>query len=172
MPLLRQQGEGSMFFTGASGSLRGKANFAHFASSKAALRHLAQSLAREYGPHGVHVAHFIIDGIIGGQIAKQRFPEYLLATMARWHRMRLPMRIGLCISNIAPRGPKNSTCDHMVRTGEHCFSSRVILRPKPASWLSQPTRSGRPKFLGEHLFSDVQISGDLIFKRLFDTFVS
>lgn len=77
MPLLRQQGEGSMFFTGASGSLRGKANFAHFASSKAALRHLAQSLAREYGPHGVHVAHFIIDGIIGGQIAKQRFPEYL-----------------------------------------------------------------------------------------------
>jgi len=77
MPILRKQGNGSIFFTGASGSLRGKANFAHFASSKAALRNLSQSLAREYGPHGVHVAHFVIDGIIAGNIAKERFPDYL-----------------------------------------------------------------------------------------------
>ena len=60
MPLLAAQGRGSMFFTGASASLRGKANFAHFASMKGALRNLAQSLAREYGPKGVHVAHVII----------------------------------------------------------------------------------------------------------------
>jgi len=77
MPILREQGQGSMIFTGASGSLRGKANFAHFAASKAALRNLAQSLAREYGPQGVHVAHMIIDGIIDGSTARDVFPEYL-----------------------------------------------------------------------------------------------
>jgi len=76
MPLLREQGSGSIFFTGASASLRGKPNFAHFSSSKGALRNLVQSLAREYGPHGVHVAHFIIDGIIDGQRVKELYPEY------------------------------------------------------------------------------------------------
>jgi len=76
MPILRKQGKGSMLFTGASASLRGKANFAHFASSKGALRNMAQSLAREYGPHGVHVAHFIIDGIIDGPKVKEGFPEF------------------------------------------------------------------------------------------------
>jgi len=77
MPLLCEQGHGSVIFTGASGSLRGKANFAHFASAKGALRNLAQSLAREYGPYGVHVAHVIIDGLVDGDTAKRRFPEYL-----------------------------------------------------------------------------------------------
>lgn len=77
MPILRAQGSGSMLFTGASGSLRGKANFAPFASSKAALRNLAQSLAREYGPQGVHVAHIIVDGLIDGQRAKQFLAEHL-----------------------------------------------------------------------------------------------
>ncbi|MEM6746302.1 MAG: SDR family NAD(P)-dependent oxidoreductase [Pseudomonadota bacterium] len=70
LPILRAQGRGSLFFTGASGSLRGKPNFGHFASAKAGLRNLAQSLAREYGPHGVHVAHVIIDGVINGNRIK------------------------------------------------------------------------------------------------------
>ncbi|MCR9271479.1 MAG: SDR family NAD(P)-dependent oxidoreductase [Hyphomonadaceae bacterium] len=77
IPLLKAQGKGSLFFTGASGSLRGKANFAHFASMKAGLRMLAQSLAREFGPHGIHVAHFIIDGVINGDMVRSRFGEYL-----------------------------------------------------------------------------------------------
>ncbi|GAB5455796.1 MAG: SDR family NAD(P)-dependent oxidoreductase [Henriciella sp.] len=77
IPILKQQREGSLFFTGASGSLRGKSNFAHFASMKAGLRMLAQSLAREFGPHGVHVAHFIIDGVIDGDMVRSRFGEYL-----------------------------------------------------------------------------------------------
>jgi NAD(P)-dependent dehydrogenase (short-subunit alcohol dehydrogenase family) len=55
-----------MLFTGASASLRGKASFGHFAAAKGALRNLAQSLAREYGPRGVHVAHVIIDGVVNG----------------------------------------------------------------------------------------------------------
>ena len=74
---LSKQGYGSLFFTGASASLRGKANFAHFASMKGALRMLAQSLAREYGPKGVHVAHFIIDGIVNGDNVRSRFGDYL-----------------------------------------------------------------------------------------------
>jgi NAD(P)-dependent dehydrogenase (short-subunit alcohol dehydrogenase family) len=77
IPLLKSQGEGSLFFTGASGSMRGRANFAHFASMKAGLRMLAQSLAREFGPHGVHVAHFVIDGVINGDMVRGRFGEYL-----------------------------------------------------------------------------------------------
>lgn len=77
IPLLRDQGKGSLFFTGASGSMRGKPNFAHFASMKAGLRMLAQSLAREYGPQGVHVAHFVIDGVIDGEMVRSRFGEYL-----------------------------------------------------------------------------------------------
>ncbi|MEO1656526.1 MAG: SDR family NAD(P)-dependent oxidoreductase [Pseudomonadota bacterium] len=78
MPILRAQGRGSMFFTGASGSLRGKPNFGHFASAKAGLRNLVQSLAREYGPHGVHVAHVIVDGVINGNRLKEsRLADYL-----------------------------------------------------------------------------------------------
>ncbi|MEL6757912.1 MAG: SDR family NAD(P)-dependent oxidoreductase [Pseudomonadota bacterium] len=77
IPLLKAQGKGSLFFTGASGSLRGKSNFAHFASMKAGLRMLAQSLAREFGQHGIHVAHFIIDGVIDGDMVRSRFGEYL-----------------------------------------------------------------------------------------------
>ncbi|MEM9724162.1 MAG: SDR family NAD(P)-dependent oxidoreductase [Pseudomonadota bacterium] len=77
MPILARQGSGSMLFTGASASLRGKPNFAHFAASKAGLRMLAQSLAREYGPKGVHVGHVIIDGIVDGDMVRSRFGEYL-----------------------------------------------------------------------------------------------
>ncbi|MEL6257981.1 MAG: SDR family NAD(P)-dependent oxidoreductase [Pseudomonadota bacterium] len=77
LPTLERQGRGTLVFTGASGSLRGKPNFAHFASAKGALRNLAQSLAREYGPRGVHVGHIIIDGVIDGERAREGFGEYL-----------------------------------------------------------------------------------------------
>ena len=77
VPILSAQGHGSLFFTGASGSMRGKPNFAQFASMKAGLRMLAQSLAREYGPQGVHVAHFLIDGVIDGDMVRGRFGDYL-----------------------------------------------------------------------------------------------
>lgn len=54
----------SLILTGATASLRGSANSASFASGKFALRATGQSLAREFGPKGVHVAHAIIDGVI------------------------------------------------------------------------------------------------------------
>ena len=58
-------GRGTILFTGATASLRGSANFAPFAISKFGLRALAQSMARELGPKGIHVAHVAIDGQIG-----------------------------------------------------------------------------------------------------------
>src|SRR5438132_6339256 len=57
-----ERGRGSLFFTGASASMKGYAESAPFAMGKFALRGLAQSLARELGPKNIHVAHFIIDG--------------------------------------------------------------------------------------------------------------
>lgn len=56
---------GTIIFTGATGSIRGGAGFAAFAVPKFGLRALAQSMARELGPKGIHVAHVIIDGMIG-----------------------------------------------------------------------------------------------------------
>ncbi|KAJ5101973.1 hypothetical protein NUU61_004195 [Penicillium alfredii] len=69
LPLLLKARESAqhpptLIFTGATASLKGSANFAAFASAKFALRALAQSLAREFGPQGVHVSHAVIDGVI------------------------------------------------------------------------------------------------------------
>ena len=75
--ILEPQANGSLLFTGASASMRGKPNFAHFAAAKGALRNLAQSLAREYGPKGIHVGHVIIDGVVNGAIVRERFQGYL-----------------------------------------------------------------------------------------------
>ena len=68
-------GRGSLVFTGATASLRGGAKFAAFASSKAALRSLAQSLAREHGPQGIHVVHVVIDGGIDGERLRGAAPD-------------------------------------------------------------------------------------------------
>ncbi len=68
-------GRGTVLFTGASASLRGKPGFAHFSAAKAGLRMLAQSMAREYGPMGIHVAHVVIDGGINGYRLVSRRPE-------------------------------------------------------------------------------------------------
>ena len=59
-----KNGKGTILFSGATASVRGSANFAGLAVPKFALRALAQSMAREFGPKGIHVAHVIIDGQI------------------------------------------------------------------------------------------------------------
>jgi len=69
------RGRGTIIFTGATASLRGGANFAAFAGAKHALRALAQSMARELGPQGIHVAHVVIDGAIDTEFIKTNFPE-------------------------------------------------------------------------------------------------
>lgn len=64
------RGRGSILFTGATASLRGAAGFSAFASAKSGLRAVAQSLAREMGPKGLHVAHVVVDGMIDGVFAR------------------------------------------------------------------------------------------------------
>lgn len=68
-------GRGTVIFTGASGSLRGKPGFAHFAAAKAGLRMISQSMAREYGPKGLHIAHVLIDGGVDGERLRKAIPE-------------------------------------------------------------------------------------------------
>ena len=69
------RGRGTIIFTGATASLRGSAGFAAFAGAKHALRALAQSMARELGPRGLHVAHVVIDGAIDTRFIAENFPE-------------------------------------------------------------------------------------------------
>ena len=68
------RGRGTIIFTGASGSLRGRALFAAFAAAKAGLRATAQSMARELAPKGIHVGHIVIDGGIEGDRLLSAFP--------------------------------------------------------------------------------------------------
>jgi len=73
------RGRGTILFTGATASLRGAAGFSAFAGGKAALRALAQSMARELGPKGVHVAHVIIDGLIDTAFSRTNFADRVAA---------------------------------------------------------------------------------------------
>lgn len=69
------RGRGTVLFTGATASVRGGAGFASFAGAKHALRALAQSMARELGPRGIHVGHVVVDGMIESAAVRERFLE-------------------------------------------------------------------------------------------------
>ena len=69
--------KGTIIFTGATASVRGGDGFAAFAGAKHAKRALAQSMARELGPKGIHVAHVIIDGAIDTPWIKKLAPDYV-----------------------------------------------------------------------------------------------
>jgi NAD(P)-dependent dehydrogenase (short-subunit alcohol dehydrogenase family) len=73
------RGRGTIIFTGATASMRAGPGFAAFAGAKYALRALSQSMAKELGPQGIHVAHVIIDGMIESDAVKDRFPERIAA---------------------------------------------------------------------------------------------
>ena len=73
--VMAPRGRGTILFTGATASVRGGAGYAAFAGAKHALRALAQSMARELGPLGVHVAHVVIDGAIDTPFIRENFPE-------------------------------------------------------------------------------------------------
>ena len=64
------RGRGTILFTGATASIRGRDGFAAFAAAKAGLRALAQSMSRELGPKGIHVAHVVVDGAIDGNFTR------------------------------------------------------------------------------------------------------
>lgn len=69
------RGKGTIIFTGATASIRGQSGFSAFSGAKFALRSLAQSMARELGPEGIHVAHTIIDGAIDTEWIAKNFPQ-------------------------------------------------------------------------------------------------
>jgi NAD(P)-dependent dehydrogenase (short-subunit alcohol dehydrogenase family) len=69
------RGQGTIIFTGATASLRGGKGFAAFAGAKHGLRALAQSMARELWPQGIHVAHTVIDGAIDTEFIRSNFPD-------------------------------------------------------------------------------------------------
>jgi NAD(P)-dependent dehydrogenase (short-subunit alcohol dehydrogenase family) len=69
------RGRGTILFTGATASLRGRTGFAAFAAAKSGLRAVAQSMARELGPQGIHVAHIVCDGSIDGVFSRENIPD-------------------------------------------------------------------------------------------------
>jgi NAD(P)-dependent dehydrogenase (short-subunit alcohol dehydrogenase family) len=75
LPAMVEAGRGTILLTGASAALRGKANFSALAVGKFGLRALAQSMAREFGPQGIHVAHVIIDGQIYTPRVREMMPD-------------------------------------------------------------------------------------------------
>ncbi|EGW21140.1 SDR family NAD(P)-dependent oxidoreductase [Methylobacter tundripaludum] len=76
---MKNKQKGTLFFTGATASLRAKPPFTAFAAAKAGLRALAQGMAREFSPQGIHVVHTVIDGVIDGERARSQFPDYVKA---------------------------------------------------------------------------------------------
>ena len=75
LPTMLDRGEGKLFFTGATASVRGSADFGSFASAKFALRGMLQSLAREVHPKGIHVAYLSLDGILWSELSREHFPS-------------------------------------------------------------------------------------------------
>jgi NAD(P)-dependent dehydrogenase (short-subunit alcohol dehydrogenase family) len=76
---MKDQHKGTLIFTGATASLRARPPFTGFAAAKAGLRALAQGMAREFSPQGIHVLHAVIDGVIDGERANNQFSEYVKA---------------------------------------------------------------------------------------------
>jgi NADP-dependent 3-hydroxy acid dehydrogenase YdfG len=76
LPAMVEQAKGTIIFTGATAATRGSARFSALAVGKFGLRALAQSLAREFGSQGVHVAHAMIDGLIDTPSVRERFPQH------------------------------------------------------------------------------------------------
>ena len=73
---LKEKTAGTLIFTGASASLRGKPNFGAFNSAKGALRNLAQAIAKEYAENSIHVSHVIVDGGLAGERIKQKISDF------------------------------------------------------------------------------------------------
>jgi NAD(P)-dependent dehydrogenase (short-subunit alcohol dehydrogenase family) len=79
---MQKREHGTIIFTGATASLRGGSGYSAFSGAKAALRMLAQSMARELGPKGIHVAHVVIDGAIDTAFIRERHPDFDIAKAA------------------------------------------------------------------------------------------
>jgi NAD(P)-dependent dehydrogenase (short-subunit alcohol dehydrogenase family) len=77
--VMKPRGQGTVLFTGASASMRGRPFFAAFTAAKGGLRNFAQSMAREFGPQGIHVGHVVVDGGIAGDRIEKGRPQFAAA---------------------------------------------------------------------------------------------
>jgi NAD(P)-dependent dehydrogenase (short-subunit alcohol dehydrogenase family) len=128
---------GAILFTGASASVKGYAQSASFAMGKFALRGLAQSMARELSPQGIHVAHFVIDGGIRSA-ARTKQPTIRIQCSIP---TRLQKATGTCCSSRAAPGAGSWSCGRGWRSFEAITSQQPSLRAKRSNpgWL----RGGR-----------------------------
>jgi len=113
------RGRGTIVFTGATASVRGSAGFAAFSGAKHALRALAQSMARELGPQGIHVAHVVIDGAIDTRFIAENFPE----------RYALKEQQGI----LSPDAIADSYW-HLHRQEKSAWTHELDLRPWMETW--------------------------------------
>jgi NAD(P)-dependent dehydrogenase (short-subunit alcohol dehydrogenase family) len=113
-PAMIEAGAGAILVTGNTSSIRGKANFAGFAPTKAAQRILAESIARDLGPRGIHVAYVLIDAVIDVPRMRQRMPdakdEFFIRPSAiaeeLWHLYRQDRSAWSFLAEIRPFGEK------------------------------------------------------------------
>jgi NAD(P)-dependent dehydrogenase (short-subunit alcohol dehydrogenase family) len=117
--VMRKRGRGTIIFTGATASVRGRQGFSAFAGAKHSLRALAQSMARELGPEGVHVAHVVIDGAIDGAFTRGNQPNYAEKLAA--DEILLPVEIA-----------KNYVWLH--KQHRCCWTHELDLRPWREAW--------------------------------------
>jgi NAD(P)-dependent dehydrogenase (short-subunit alcohol dehydrogenase family) len=111
-PLMEAAGSGSLIVTGNTSAVRGKSRFAGFAPTKAAQRILAESIARDMGPKGVHVAYLMIDAVIDLAWTRERYPEKPDAFFIKpadiadqvWHLAHQPRSAWSFLSEIRPFG--------------------------------------------------------------------
>ncbi len=147
-PDMLAAGAGAIIATGNTSAMRGKANFAGFAPTKAALRVLAQSVARAVGPRGVHVAHVIIDAVIDVPWTRERMKDKPDDFFAK------PSAIAETIWNVAHqdrsawsfRRRGSTVCGNLVRQGSAAKRARVASAEKRARVASaeKPIRAGGP----------------------------
>lgn len=110
---------GTIVFTGATASVRGSAGFAAFSGAKHALRALAQSMARELGPQGIHVAHVVIDGAIDTRFIAENFPD----------RYALKEQQGI----LSPEAIADNYW-HLHRQDKSAWTHELDLRPWMETW--------------------------------------
>ena len=126
-PAMIAAGEGAIIASGNTSALRGKASFAGFAPTKAAQRILAESMARELGPKGVHVAYVLIDAVIDSNGRGSDGRKHLTGSSSSPPRLR--MKSGTSRIRIVAHGPLISKCGHSARPGR-CRGSHIYLRRK------------------------------------------
>jgi NAD(P)-dependent dehydrogenase (short-subunit alcohol dehydrogenase family) len=135
------RGGGSLFFTGASASLRGRAGFGAFNAAKAGLRALAQAMAKEYARDNIHVAHVVVDGAIAGEKIITRLPD-LASRLGEQGMISIEGIVDayvFLISNRALLGPSRSTSGPSRKTRKH----RHLVRGVRASGWCLVTRRSR-----------------------------